>query len=78
MWSSLQLNAELVAAGQQPYANSRNTASGALRLLDPAECRSRRLSFVAYQVVLLPGQQQQQEAVLWDSHWESLQWLQVG
>ncbi|GIL80908.1 hypothetical protein Vretimale_9394 [Volvox reticuliferus] len=36
------------AAGQQPFANTRNAASGALRLLDAEECRRRRLSFVAY------------------------------
>ncbi|GIL50745.1 hypothetical protein Vafri_6887 [Volvox africanus] len=36
------------AAGQPVFANTRNAAAGAVRLLDSAECRRRRLSFVAY------------------------------
>ncbi|GLC69130.1 hypothetical protein PLESTF_000793200 [Pleodorina starrii] len=47
--ADLQLvNSDQDAAGQPSFANTRNAASGAVRLLDPAECRSRRLSFVAY------------------------------
>ncbi|MDR0330654.1 MAG: NAD-dependent DNA ligase LigA [Chitinispirillales bacterium] len=42
------LNAALVEAGQKPMQNPRNTASGTLKLLDPAEVARRRLSFLAY------------------------------
>ncbi len=42
------LRAEQEQRGEQPFANSRNTASGALKLLDPKECAARRLSFFAH------------------------------
>jgi DNA ligase (NAD+) len=44
------LNARREAAGQPLYANPRNTASGALRQLDPRLTAERRLSFFAYAV----------------------------
>lgn len=48
-WAAFEaLNAATVAAGQKPYVNPRNTASGALRQLDPEVTRSRPLSFFAY------------------------------
>ncbi len=37
------LNQQLVAAGQSPYANPRNTAAGALRLQSAKQCAARRL-----------------------------------
>ncbi|KXZ49447.1 hypothetical protein GPECTOR_21g673 [Gonium pectorale] len=49
-----QVNCEQAAAGQAPFANTRNAASGALRLLDSAECRRRRLSFVSYAALAPP------------------------
>ena len=42
------LNDGLVEAGQKPMQNPRNTVSGTLKLLDPAEAARRKLSFAAY------------------------------
>jgi DNA ligase (NAD+) len=42
------LNESLVEAGQRPMQNPRNTVSGTLKLLDPAEAAKRRMSFAAY------------------------------
>jgi DNA ligase (NAD+) len=44
------LNARREAAGQPLFANPRNTASGAIRQLDPRLTAERRLSFFAYAV----------------------------
>jgi DNA ligase (NAD+) len=43
-----RLNAERAAAGEELYANPRNTAAGTLKQLDPAEVAKRRLSIVLY------------------------------
>jgi DNA ligase (NAD+) len=43
-----RLNAERAAAGEDLYANPRNTAAGAIKQLDPAEVARRRLSIVLY------------------------------
>lgn len=42
------LNDELIAAGKEPYANARNTASGSMKLKDPKACQARGLEFMAY------------------------------
>ena len=47
------MNKDLSEAGSDTLANARNAAAGALRLLNPSECASRRLSFVAYQLLTL-------------------------
>jgi DNA ligase (NAD+) len=43
-----RLNAERVAAGEEPYANPRNTAAGTVKLLDAEEVARRRLEIVLY------------------------------
>ena len=42
------LRAEQEAAGEQVYANPRNTSAGALKLLDPTACAARKLRFLAH------------------------------
>ncbi|SDS38993.1 NAD-dependent DNA ligase LigA [Opitutus sp. GAS368] len=43
-----RLNAERVAAGEELYANPRNTAAGTIKQLDTAEVARRKLSIVLY------------------------------
>lgn len=43
-----QLNAELEAQQEEPFANARNAAAGTLKLKNPQEVARRRLSFVAH------------------------------
>jgi DNA ligase (NAD+) len=43
-----RINAERAAAGEELYANPRNTAAGTIKQLDPAEVAKRRLSIVLY------------------------------
>lgn len=45
-----KLVAEQEARGEQPYANSRNAAAGALKLLDPKLCAKRKIRFIAHGV----------------------------
>jgi DNA ligase (NAD+) len=59
-----QLNASLVAAGQAPYANPRNTAAGSLRQKDSAVTATRRLRMYAHGIGALhwtPGQHEDLE-----------------
>ncbi|MEK7631749.1 MAG: NAD-dependent DNA ligase LigA [Patescibacteria group bacterium] len=46
-----QLNAALHKRGEQPFANPRNASAGAIRQLDPKMTASRKLSFLAYDIV---------------------------
>ncbi|HSI70310.1 MAG TPA: NAD-dependent DNA ligase LigA [Gillisia sp.] len=46
-----KLNAEKVEAGEEPYANPRNTASGSLKLQDSAEVAKRPLDCLLYNIV---------------------------
>lgn len=46
-----KLNQEMVAKGQKPYLNPRNTAAGSLRQLDPAITAKRPLKLFLYQIV---------------------------
>lgn len=46
-----KMNVERVAAGEEPYRNPRNTASGSLKLQDSAEAAKRPLDCLLYHVV---------------------------
>jgi len=46
-----KMNAERVEAGEEPYANPRNTASGSLKLQDSAEVARRPLECLLYSIV---------------------------
>ncbi|RXG32862.1 NAD-dependent DNA ligase LigA [Leeuwenhoekiella marinoflava] len=46
-----QMNAERVEAGEEPYSNPRNTASGSLKLQDSAEVSKRPLDCLLYSIV---------------------------
>ena len=46
-----QLNKERLLAGEEPYANPRNTASGSLKLQDSAETAKRPLECLLYSLV---------------------------
>jgi DNA ligase (NAD+) len=50
-----QVNEERVKAGEPVYANPRNTAAGALRMLDSSITASRPLRFFGYAIALPPG-----------------------
>jgi DNA ligase (NAD+) len=43
-----RLNAALAEAGEEPFANPRNAAAGAVRQKDPAVTRSRPLAIFLY------------------------------
>jgi len=45
------LNKRLIQESEEPYANPRNAAAGAVRQLDPGITASRRLDFFAYEVM---------------------------
>ena len=64
-----RINAEREAAGAARFANPRNAAAGALRVLDPAITASRRLHYYAYFLLDTAGRP------LYNSHFESLDWL---
>lgn len=49
-------NARLVESGQEPYASPRNSASGALRQLDPRVTASRRLDVLVYDILKVEGE----------------------
>lgn len=46
-----KMNAERVEAGEEPYSNPRNTASGSLKLQDSAEVAKRPLECLLYSIV---------------------------
>jgi DNA ligase (NAD+) len=48
-------NARLVERGEEPYASPRNSASGAVRQLDPSVTARRKLDLLVYDIVESPG-----------------------
>jgi DNA ligase (NAD+) len=65
------LNARLAAAGEKTYVNPRNTASGALRQLDPALTAARPLTLLVYQIVSAEGGE------VPATQWDTLQYLRA-
>ena len=63
-----ELNRERRNKGQHEFANPRNAAAGAIRLLDSREASKRRLGLWCYQVARAEGREE-------DSHVGSLEWL---
>jgi DNA ligase (NAD+) len=64
-----ELNARQQAAGLKLYANTRNSAAGSVRLLDPNIARKRHLRFYAHGVGYIEG-------LPTNSHWEFLQLIE--
>jgi DNA ligase (NAD+) len=64
-----ELNARQQAAGLKLYANTRNSAAGSVRLLDPNIARKRNLRFYAHGVGYIEG-------LPTNSHWEFLQLIE--
>ena len=62
-----KLNAEREAEGEEPFANPRNAAAGAVRMLDARDVRKRPLRALFYQVV--------EGSKLHASHSASLKWM---
>ena len=63
-----ELNLERRREGKREFANPRNAAAGAIRLLDPRQASRRRLGLWCYQVARTEGRDE-------DSHVASLEWL---
>jgi DNA ligase (NAD+) len=63
------LNARQRDAGLKIYANTRNSAAGSVRLLDPRICRQRHLRFFGHGIGFTEG-------LPTNSHWEFLQLLE--
>ena len=59
------INARRQEAGLEVYANTRNTAAGGIKLLDPRQCAERRLRFLCHGVGYVEG-------LAVDSHYEFL------
>lgn len=63
-----ELNRDRRGAGEREFANPRNAAAGAIRLLDPREASRRRLAVWCYQLARADGHEE-------DSHVAALEWL---
>lgn len=67
-----KMNEKLVAQGEEPFVNPRNSAAGSLRQLDPKITAARPLSLYVYEVGAIDGKS-------FTTHREKLDWLaQVG
>jgi DNA ligase (NAD+) len=65
-----KLNQQQIEKGERTYVNPRNTASGALRQLDPAVTAARPLEISVYQIVAIEGDAP-------PTQWETLQYLKA-
>jgi len=63
-----RMNERLVAQGEEPFVNPRNSAAGSLRQLDPKLTATRPLSLFIYEVGVVEGK-------TFASHREKLKWL---
>jgi len=63
-----ELNRERRQEGRREFANPRNAAAGAIRLLDSREASRRRLGLWCYQIARAEGREE-------DSHVASLEWI---
>jgi DNA ligase (NAD+) len=63
-----ELNRERRDLGEREFANPRNAAAGAIRLLDPRQASRRRLGVWCYQLARADGHEE-------DSHVAALEWL---
>lgn len=63
-----ELNFERRQEGEREFANPRNAAAGAIRMLDPKQASRRRLGLWCYQMARAEGREE-------DSHVASLEWL---
>ena len=63
-----ELNHERLAAGEEPFKNCRNLASGSLKNLDPSVTAGRGLRVTVYDIA-------QARELGFTSHWESLEFL---
>ena len=61
----VQMQAAQQERGEVPFANPRNTAAGALKLLDPSQCAERQIQFFAHSIGEIAGRG-------YDSHTEYL------
>ena len=51
----VRLNEEQAATGNPPFANTRNTTAGTIRVLDPRICKARRLRFFCHSTGYVEG-----------------------
>ena len=65
-----RLNEQRIAEGLPPFANSRNSAAGSLRQLDPRNTAQRPLDIIIYGLGYAQG-----AAAMPDNHWETMQYL---
>ena len=63
-----QMNEERIEIGEQPFANPRNSASGSLKMQDPAEVAKRPLDCFIY---FIPGEHNE-----FSTHYESLKFAE--
>ncbi len=64
----LKINEERKSKGEEPFANARNAATGALRMKDPKETAQRGLDLFVYQMGLAEDDQAQNILDSFDTH----------